>query len=379
MLVQKILSRDFVLTFFAQFAFSSVFCILIPTFPIYLSRLKSTDVEIGILVGVFSVSSLIFRPFVGRALLRIPERTFMIAGALIYTLASMAYLFASSFWPILIVRFFQGIGLAFFSTSSFTFVASITPERHRGQILSYFFVAINIAFTLAPFFGMILINHFNFIVLFLVCTGLSLCSLFIAAKLTGVQHTSMEARPDQGQPFLSREALQPSIMSFLINLIWGGLMAFFPLYALSKGVTNPGHFFGVLAAIHVFGRIFGGGILDLYEREKVILPCLIAYILSMALLTFSTTLSMFILVAVIWGAGNTFLYPSLVAYALDRAGASRGPAMGTFTAVSDLGSGIGPVITGTILQLTSYRIMFSALVLIGILNLLYFLFFVRKR
>jgi MFS family permease len=99
----------------------------------------------------------------------------------------------------------------------------------------------------------------------------------------------------------------------------------------------------------------------------------------MALLTFSTTLSMFILVAVIWGAGNTFLYPSLVAYALDRAGASRGPAMGTFTAVSDLGSGIGPVITGTILQLTSYRIMFSALVLVGILNLLYFLFFVRKR
>jgi MFS family permease len=151
------------------------------------------------------------------------------------------------------------------------------------------------------------------------------------------------------------------------------------LYALSKGVANPGLFFGVLAIIHVFGRVLGGRILDLYEREKVILPCLITYIVSMAILAFSTTLPMFIFVAVIWGAGNTFLYPSLVAYALDRAGDARGPAMGTFTAASDFGSAIGPVIMGVILQLTNYSIMFSALVLTGILNLLYFLFFVRKR
>ena len=70
----KILTRDFVLVFFAQFAFTSVFHILIPTLPIYLSRLGSTEAEIGVLIGIFFFSSLVLRPFVGRALLKIPRK-----------------------------------------------------------------------------------------------------------------------------------------------------------------------------------------------------------------------------------------------------------------------------------------------------------------
>jgi MFS family permease len=56
----------------------------------------------------------------------------------------------------------------------------------------------------------------------------------------------------------------------------------------------------------------------------------LSLIISMAFLAFSSTLPMFILVAVIWGIGSAFLYPALVAYAIDRAGSSRGPAVGTF-------------------------------------------------
>lgn len=76
----KILTRDFVLIFFAQFTLSFVFYILVPTLPIYLSRLGSTEETIGVLIGIFFVSSLVLRPFVGKTLLRISERNFMIAG-----------------------------------------------------------------------------------------------------------------------------------------------------------------------------------------------------------------------------------------------------------------------------------------------------------
>ena len=74
-----------------------------------------------------------------------------------------------------------------------------------------------------------------------------------------------------------------------------------------------------------------------------------------------------------------FLYPTLVAYALDRAGSSRGPAMGTFTAIADLGAGLGSVIMGIVLQLTSYPMMFLCLALTGVINLLYFYFSIRKK
>jgi MFS family permease len=383
MVRQKKFTRDFVLCFFAQFTFSSVFYILIPTLPIYLSVMGAKEAEIGVLIGAFSVSSLVFRPIVGKALLRIPERRFMIAGTLFFASSSFAYLFASPFWPLLTVRIFQGVGLAFFSTASFTLLANITPETNRGQIFSYFYVSINLAFALGPYLGMLLINRFNFPfnfkVLFLICAGLSLCCLLITLKLKKIQGPLMANRSSQKQPFLSLDALPPAIIASMIAITWGAMTAFFPLYALKKGVDNPGLFFAAFAITLILVRGFGGKILDAYPREKVILPCLVNLIISMPILAFSSTLPMFILVAIIWGIGSGFLFPSLLAYTIDLAGSNRGPAMGTFTALVDLGAGMGAVIMGIILELTNYTVMFLCLALTGLINFLYFYFAVRKK
>jgi hypothetical protein len=53
--------------------------------------------------------------------------------------------------------------------------------------------------------------------------------------------------------------------------------------------------------------------------------------------------------------------------------------MGTFTALGDLGAGIGPMIMGIILQWTSYPVMFMSLTLIGLLNFLYFQNAIAKK
>ncbi len=378
-MTQKILNRDFVLAFFAQFAFTYVFYILVPTLPIYLSRLGSTEAEIGVLIGIFFFSSLILKPFVGRALLKIHEKNFMIAGALLFILTSVAYLLAPPFWPFLIVRLFQGIGYAFFLTASYTLVANISPEGHRGQSLSYFYMAFNLSGALAPPLGIFIINHFSFTHLFFVCLGLSLCTLFISIKLRKRQMAPPENSSIEDGFLLSRKALPPSIINSFSFFIWGALATFFPLYAINHGVANPGFFFTTLAITLILGRALGGKILDLYSRERIILPCLTTYIISMVILAFSKTLPMFILVAVIWGIGHAFLMPSLAANALDRVGSSPGPVMGTFTALTDVGIGLGPVIMGIIIHTASYRIMFLCLALTGVINLNYFYFFVRKK
>ncbi|MDP2971132.1 MAG: MFS transporter [Deltaproteobacteria bacterium] len=377
--VRKILSRDFLLTFSAQLTFSSSLFILIPTLPIYLARLGSAEIEIGILIGTSSVSSLILRPFIGRALSRIPERNFMLGGALLFILCSIAYIFLPPFWPFLMIRVLQGFGFALFYTASTTFIANISPEAHRGQSLSYFFLAFNFAFALAPSFGMFLINRFNFTFLFLVCAALSFCSLFFSTRLKKRGENTPEAQATEDRSFLSRKALPPAIMAFFTHIIWGALTAFFPLYALEHGMSNPGLFFAAFAVMLILGRTFGGRILDLYSKEKVIMPCLLTYIMATVILAFSKTTPMFILVAVIWGAGNAFAFPAFVAYAIDLAGPSRGPALGTFTALSDLGVGLGAVIMGIVLRLTNFQTMFLCLAFTGILNFIYFYFFVMKK
>jgi MFS family permease len=376
---QNILNRDFVLAFFAQFAFISVFYILIPTLPIYLLRLGSKETEIGVLVGIFFVSSLVLRPFVGKALLKIPEKSFMTTGALLFALTSFAYLLAPPFWPFLIVRVFQGIGLAFFHTASYTLIANISPEAHRGQSLSYFFLAPNVSLALAPSLGMFLINHFSFTLLFLVCLGVSLCSLFITNKLGRRQIAPPESSSTENGFFLSWKAFPPSIISFFNFIMWGALTAFFPLYALNRGVANSGLFFTAIAIMFILGRAFGGKILDLYSIERVLPSLLTICVISMTILAFSKNLPMFILVAVIWGIGNALFTPAVMVYALDRASSSKGPAIGTYTLLSDLGLGLGPVIMGIIIRLSSYPIMFLCLALTGVINLIYFYLFVRKR
>jgi len=378
-MVQKILTRDFVLCFLAQIAFTFVFNILIPTLPIYLSRLGSTEVEIGILIGIFTVSAFLLRPFIGRALLKTPEKNFMIIGALLYIFISVAYIFAPPFWPFLIVRLIQGIGFAFFHTATITLIANISPEIHRGKSLGYFTLASNVSAALAPSLGMFLINHFSFTILFLVCLGLSLSSLFITHLLGRRQVAPFQVSSIEDGLLISRKALSPSIVHSFALFTWGGLATFFPLYAINHGMANPGLFFTTTAIMLFLGRVLGGKILDLYSREKVILPCLISIIIAMIILAFSKTLPMFILVAVIWGIGFTFLTPSLIAFALDRVGSSPGPAMGTFTAISDLGMSTGPMIMGVILHSTSYPVMFLCLALIGFINLNYFYFFLRKK
>jgi MFS family permease len=379
MTIQKTLSRDFILSFLAQFAFSCVFSILIPTIPIYLSHFEAKEAEIGFLVGIFSVSSLILRPFVGRALLRTPEKKFMVAGTAVYVLSCLAYILAPPFWPLLIVRVFHGIGLALFSTASFTLIANITPVSYRGQFVSYFYLSNNLSFALGPFFGMLLINHFSLVVLFLTCTGLSLCSFFIAMKLGKNGAAPSQDEPIKAQPFLSREALPCSIISFMLNIIWGSLSAFFPLYALKHGVSNPGIFFIFLAITLILGRSLGGRVLDLYDRKKLIMSCLFVIIVSIVILPFSNSLKMFILAAIILGAGWAFLYPSLMIYVMEKAETAQGPAMATFTALGDLGAGVGPMIMGIILEWTSYPVMFFCLILVGVTNFVYFYYAIWKE
>ncbi|HUL20443.1 MAG TPA: MFS transporter [Thermodesulfobacteriota bacterium] len=377
--MRKILTREFVLGVFSQFAFISVFYILIPTLPVYLLRSGSREAEIGVLIGVFFVSALALRPFVGRALLRIPEKDFMIAGAVIFVLSSFAYLVAPPFWPFLFLRIIQGIGLALFHTASFTLIANISPEAHLGQSLGYFFLAPNVSLALLPSLGMFLINRFSFNILFLTCLGLSLCALLITVQLQRRPVAPVEDSPSKKATLLNRKAIPPSVVSLLNFIIWGALTTFFPLYALNHGVTNSGLFFTVVAVMFFLGRAFGGKILDLYNRNRVIPLLLTMSVASMVILAFSKNLTMFVLVGVIWGIGNALLTPAILAYILDRTGSPKGPAIGMYMLLSDLGLGLGPLMMGIVIRLSSYPTMFLSLALTGVINLFYFYFFVRKR
>lgn len=378
--IKNILNRDFVFAFLGLFSFTLGFHALYPTLPIYLTRLGSSLGEIGVLVGILGVSSLLFRLIAGGILRKYSEKSVMMLGALLFALTFLAFMVLRPFWPLFAVRFFQGVSFAFIDTAALAFIVRVAPLAYRGQAIGYFVLAPTFTTATGPLGGMFLINKYGFTTLFLTCMGLSLFSFFFAWKLKRRE----TIKPGTGTPahdtlFLNRRIIVPSIASFLKSFVYGAIITFFPLYAIDCGVKNPGYFFTATAGMLILGRILGGRIVDTYNKEKIILTFLFTAMAAMILLSFSTTLPMFIFVGMIWGAGSSFFFPASMAYALEYAGSSDGTAVGTFRSISDLGLALGPVIIGIIIPFTGYRIMFLCLALICLINLGHFQFYVRGR
>src|SRR5512138_3280193 len=123
--MRNILTRDFILVYVAYIVFAIANQSLVPTMPIFLSRAGSSAREIGVLIGIFAISSLIFRVIAGGAVTKYSEKAVMMAGALLSVATFLALVVFHPFWPILVIRIFQGISFAFLSTAAFTYSLSV--------------------------------------------------------------------------------------------------------------------------------------------------------------------------------------------------------------------------------------------------------------
>jgi len=374
-----LITRDFLLAFFALFAFIVNHHALYPTLPIYLKELGSNTREIGILVGIFGVSSLFARLLAGGALGKYHEKKVMMFGALLFVLTFVALMVFRPFWPLFAVRLFQGVAFACLDTAALSFVVRITPLTRRGQAIGYFTLAPILTTAIAPLGAMFLINRYSFTTLFSICIILSFFSFFFVWRLKGENVvTSDTGASGSNDIFLNRKVIAPSMISFMKNFVYGGVIAFFPLYAIQCGVKNPGYFFTASAVMLIAGRIIGGKIVDTCDKRKIIPIMIFSGTVAMIVLSFSKSLLLFIFVGMIWGAGSAFFFPAAMAYALEYADSSDGTTVGTFRAISDLGSALGPVVAGLIVPLTGYRIMFAVLAFICFINFCYFQFYVKK-
>ncbi len=330
------------------------------------------------LVGTLGIASVVSRPRAGRALVKMSAKVFMTVGAGFHTVSAAAYLLIPPFWPLLLVRVLHGGAFGLLHTTSTTYVVNITDPDHRARILGYFSLTMNFAGVAAPPLGVVLFYRFGSAYLFLVCTAVSFCMLLASAALRRGPTVSPKRSAGDHGFLLSKPALPHSIVGFMALYVWASLITFFPIYATNRGVANPGLFFTVIAIMLILSRILGARILDVPNKRRVIVPCLATTALSMVVLSLSATQPMFLLSAALWGAGTSFLMPSLLALALERARSSPSPVVATFYAVSDLGVFAGPLAMGVVVHYIGYPPMFFCLSLVGAANLVYFWWFTGK-
>ena len=111
------------------------------------------DASFGLLTSVFFIFYMCAAPFMGPLSVRFSRKAVIIAGALVWSLATLMTAITRNFDELLIRHTLVGIGEASFVILSPTFVADMFPEEKRGRVMGIFYLAIPVGTALGYFLG----------------------------------------------------------------------------------------------------------------------------------------------------------------------------------------------------------------------------------
>lgn len=334
------------------------FQMLLPTLPIYAKKLGGTNSIIGLVTGAFVVSSVIIRPISGLLLDKLGRQKVFLVGSFIFIVSVFSYSFVPFISAILIIRFIHGFGWGAVSTASNTIASDNIPKNRFGEGMGYFSLTSSLAMAVAPTIGLFVMSKYNFQVLFSISTILAVLSVIVAFKLDYKKIDNKEQTKIKASLY-EKLSITPSIIVFFVTITYGALTSFLPLYAAQKGIENIGIFFTVYAISLFISRPVFGKIIDKSGFDYAIIPGLIFIIISMALLSQSSNITMFLITAFIYGIGFGATQSSLQTMAVTGVSPSRlGAANATFFTAFDCGVGLGAVILGIISSNVGYAEMY---------------------
>ncbi len=373
--MERLWTKSFILMTVGMFFLFTAFYMLYPTLPLFIKEMGGNESQVGLAMGAFMLSSVIFRPFVGWLLDRFGRRPFIVWGLLFFAIAMYMYNWIGGIAVLMVLRILHGVTWAVSTTAILTAVTDLIPSKRRGEGLGWSGMAMTLAMAIGPMFGLWVAQNFSYHSLFLLAVGISAAALF----LTFGAKTSFKPQTRARKIELFEKSVLPVMASiFLLFIAYGGITTFVPLFADSIKV-NSGTFFLVYAAALVLIRPIAGKLSDRYSETFVIIPALVITVSALIVLSFSTNLFGVIISAVMYGIGFGSAQPALQAATIRLVSPERtGVANASFSTATDLGIGLGAIILGWVSQYTSYQVLFTVSAVSVVFSLLLFIFFVKR-
>ena len=222
---------------------------------------------------------------------------------------------------------------------------------------------------MGPALGIVLMQSLGFTSLFLASATIGLMAFAFSLP---VRAPARHPRPASGArpPLIVRPALFPAIVLYFFVLTYGAVVTFLPLFAVTRGLSNPGLFFTVQALVILALRGYIGKLTDRFGRGAVAIPGLILAAVSTALLSQASSLPVFLGIGALFAIAFASIQTSLTALVIDRVKPElRGAAMGTYISAMDAGIGSGAFLWGAVAGWWGYSNMYliaSVMPLIGV-------------
>jgi MFS family permease len=349
-----IFNRSFNLVFLTTFLFFASFYLILPVMPRYVMSLGGHEVAVGLVMGFFTISAVIARPFVGRFVDRRGCKVMISLGSALFLVSSLLYMLFENLEAIYLIRILHGLGIASFTVGATTLVSQTAPLESRGEVLGFYTISTIIAMALFPWVGDILARY-SFQYAFIVSSLLALLSLLLSFFVS-----DYVGEKEEGAIF-STFLIVPTLTIFLVASSYGAIISFIPLMT-----RRVGTFYFLYAFSVIVSRIAFVGLSDKMGRRKIINPALIVTALGMFLLKGGNEV-LISFAAIIYGIGFGTAYPTLNVLIVDKL-KRRAEALSIFSAAFDGGIACGSIILGAIAQFYGFSVMVlyaSAIVMLG--------------
>lgn len=298
--------------FFLNFAF---FFLL----PLWVLKRGGGEALAGRVVGVAGLAGLVVLPAIGYLLDRFGRRRFMICGALVSCLCSLAFVAIEEISPVLyLIRIIQGISFTCAFTGAQTLAVLYAPLSRRGAAIGWFGISTIITHAISPALGEEIILRWGFSTMFTtgaVFGGLAFalaCLLPSPPRLTVAEH---HRNFDAG---LARRAVAGASLAMICyGFGFGAAQTFVPVMMERLSIGRVGVFFVSWSVAAVIVRVLLGGVSDRRGRRTVIIPAMATMSSAIALLACVRSLGGIAAAAVVFGIAQGLLYPTMNALVAD--------------------------------------------------------------
>jgi len=306
---------------FITMAFSNLFTVssfgTFFLFPLFIAGHGGSKSDIGIIMGVFSLSSVLCRPWISNMIDRIGRKRSYTVGCSIMSILPLIYLLfqgnLSHFYLLLIiVRIVHGVGLAICFTAAFTYIADIAPEGRLNEGIGVFGVTGLTGFAIGPLIGEILITKFGFSAFFFAAAGMAIFGLMIHLPLSeSFSQTSQKPYQSFFMVFRKKKMLFVALLAFLFGFGLAASGSFVSPFAKEKEISFISFYYISYSSAAVLTRLFGGRLADRIGEDHIIPYALILTGGGLLILMLLGGRTVLILSGLISGCGHGFLFPCL--------------------------------------------------------------------
>jgi MFS family permease len=327
--------------------------------PLYVAGLGGTPLQLGLIIGLFASVAMLVRPPAGWFIDTRGCRLVLLAGMAVFLLASLGYVVVRSVDGILALRIFHGLGMGLFPTAATVLVAELAPLARRGEAMGWFGIANSAGLVVGPLLGPAIAGRVGYPTLFLLAAAVATLGLLCLLLTPNPGHPPTGAgRFPHPRDLFCRDALLPSAILLFLYFPYGVMVAFIPVIAVARGLSNPGLYYTVFAVAMLLIRGWAGRLSDRFGRAAVILPGMVLASVGYLVLGLTSGVVGVLVGGAIYGLSFGIVQPALMALTTDMVpAAERGKAMGTFYFAWELGIASGSTGAGLLLNLMDFPVM----------------------